>query len=291
MTEWLVVVAVLLAVVIELLVISGQVSKIYSNAEAYYLMKVRPTTLSCENVEHPYSEKFSDDPDLYYELIPNLRFSCTINNKTIVQATNTLGFRDNEFTVAKPADTVRILAMGDSFTYGWLVNLNDTWVKVLESMLNQKSAKHTEVLNLGVAGYDIWNVANLLSKRAVRFSPDLVISSFIENDVTPESEINQYGIPRYIELTDNSTYVELFLNKSFSLIRKSYSGRFIIALFPLKYTETLTRMASIYNIEVCDLRSIYADGYNNPIYWQAESGHPTELAYRLVANRLKECIQ
>ncbi len=44
--------------------------------------------------------------------------------------TNNLGFRDYDATLAKHT-RYRVLAIGDSFTYGWGVNIDDTWPKVL----------------------------------------------------------------------------------------------------------------------------------------------------------------
>src|SRR5262245_60035299 len=49
--------------------------------------------------------------------------------------TNGLGFRDHEFTVDKRPGEYRILAVGDSFTIGSGVALDDTWPQVLERLL------------------------------------------------------------------------------------------------------------------------------------------------------------
>jgi hypothetical protein len=74
---------------------------------------------------------------------------------------NSHGLRDEEFSLAKPADRFRILALGDSFTYGHGVRSEETYVKQLEAMLNHKLGNRGiryEVLNAGVPGYKSWSV-------------------------------------------------------------------------------------------------------------------------------------
>ncbi|MFO0983172.1 MAG: hypothetical protein U1E76_15815 [Planctomycetota bacterium] len=64
---------------------------------------------------------------------------------------NTQGFRDREFTPKRPG-SVRILAVGDSFTFGdSIVDVADTWPRVLEQRL-RSAGRDVEVLNLGWSG-------------------------------------------------------------------------------------------------------------------------------------------
>jgi hypothetical protein len=87
------------------------------------------------------TRRISEDKDLYVELIPDMHVACPRGNKTIYIDINSQGFRDKEFSLSKPTNTIRILAMGDSWTYGWYVNLNDTWPKKLENLLNERRNK------------------------------------------------------------------------------------------------------------------------------------------------------
>ena len=52
-------------------------------------------------------------------------------------STNSMGQRDRDFDVAKPENTVRILMLGDSLTFGWGVKIEDTPSKMLEARLNK----------------------------------------------------------------------------------------------------------------------------------------------------------
>ena len=94
---------------------------------------------------------------------------------------NSLGFRDREYSATKPDDTYRIFALGDSFTYGWGVNNDEPYPKVLEEVLNLLSdEKNFEVLNLGYFASLDDHYHTFL--RYIHYSPDLVILESHPND-------------------------------------------------------------------------------------------------------------
>ncbi len=66
--------------------------------------------------------------------------------------TNSLGFRDREFSVPKPAGTLRMAVLGDSFIEGLAEKQGDTIPKVLERELQTKYKGPVEVMNCGVRG-------------------------------------------------------------------------------------------------------------------------------------------
>src|SRR5690348_16620479 len=59
---------------------------------------------------------------------------------------NSAGLHDYEHPVNKPPGTFRIAAMGDSITYGYRVNLDDSLTKRLEQKLDGALQGHAEVL-------------------------------------------------------------------------------------------------------------------------------------------------
>ncbi|MFO1076596.1 MAG: GDSL-type esterase/lipase family protein [Planctomycetota bacterium] len=98
---------------------------------------------------------------------------------------NSLGFRDDEFAAAKPAGELRILAIGDSFTYGWGVRIEDAWPQRLERDLARDRPRGVQVMNAGLAvraatpdGYDRW-----LESDGLLLGPDLVIVGLCLNDM------------------------------------------------------------------------------------------------------------
>jgi lysophospholipase L1-like esterase len=107
---------------------------------------------------------------------------------------NTYGLRDREFQLQKPPDTYRIVAIGDSFTYGDGVRKEDTWVKQLESLLNREAGGETlfryEVLNAGVPGYNTEQEFIHFNEVGLQLHPDLTVLQFTLND----AELGSFGL-------------------------------------------------------------------------------------------------
>jgi lysophospholipase L1-like esterase len=94
---------------------------------------------------------------------------------------NSFGARDHEFG-PKKSDIPRIVVIGDSFTFGFGVPLEDTYVKQLEVLLTEKLGP-VEVLNLGVTAYQAWHFIELLEERVASLEPDLAIVAFFLDDM------------------------------------------------------------------------------------------------------------
>lgn len=97
---------------------------------------------------------------------------------------NSKGFRDHEYHEEKRENTLRIIVLGDSFTFGVGVTLENAYPKQLEKMLNKKSSSRpVEILNMGVPGYNTYQELILLKEVGLNYKPDLVIVGFVLNDV------------------------------------------------------------------------------------------------------------
>lgn len=124
-------------------------------------------------------------------LAPDVRVLCCYDRPRwdyfedgcIEYATNALGFRDLPFTREKRAGERRILAIGDSFTFGVGVRLEDCWTQVLERDLESLTGGDVEVVNAGfAAGYLPEHYAAWLP-RGLELEPDVVIVGFCLNDM------------------------------------------------------------------------------------------------------------
>lgn len=92
---------------------------------------------------------------------------------------NSHGFRGDEFTIKKEPGTIRIIAIGDSVTFGLLVPKDKTYWKLLERKLNQILAPlKFEVISAGVPGYTSYQGLQLLKHELLSYSPDIIVSYF-----------------------------------------------------------------------------------------------------------------
>jgi lysophospholipase L1-like esterase len=99
--------------------------------------------------------------------------------------TNSLGFRDRERSLARTSQAMRIVALGDSFTWGSGVNYDETFVSLVERGL-QAADSRAEVVNLGLVGYQPEEYLSLLATHGLAYQPDLVLINFyIGNDLMP----------------------------------------------------------------------------------------------------------
>jgi hypothetical protein len=97
--------------------------------------------------------------------------------------TNSLGLRGPELG-PKPAGVRRVLALGDSFTFGHAVEAAETWPAVLEQLLNARGGPRYEVVNAGVGGHGTGQQLLMYDELEPRVQPDVVVLGFsIVNDV------------------------------------------------------------------------------------------------------------
>jgi len=106
-------------------------------------------------------------------------------------ATNSQGLRDRERPIAKPPGTYRVAILGDSMSEALQVDVERTFWRLLEQRLEAcgfRSAKHIDVINLGVSGFGTGQALRILQTRGLAYQPDLVILAFFPgNDVRNNS--------------------------------------------------------------------------------------------------------
>lgn len=106
--------------------------------------------------------------------------------------TNSLGYRGPEFKIEKPADTFRILMLGDSITFGWGVEDGQAFSYLLPSLMNNEyQGKKLEVINAGYYdGYSPDSYYVYLKNEGLKLKPDLVILNlFPWNDISDLKEM------------------------------------------------------------------------------------------------------
>ena len=127
---------------------------------------------------------------------------------------NSHGFRDYERTYEKPANTFRILVLGNSYVEALQVSLKNAFPALLEKKLNENStATKFEVLNLGQSGFGTADAYMRYLNFGVKYSPDLVILGFLTgNDISDNSKfLNRENVAFYFAFDE---YGKLLLDSA-----------------------------------------------------------------------------
>jgi len=99
---------------------------------------------------------------------------------------DSLGFRDREIPEAKPKGEYRILALGDSITWGDYLQADEVYVEQMERFLNAAvTGLRVEVVNAAVGDIGLREEVDILEERGLRVHPDEVLVAFYLNDSRP----------------------------------------------------------------------------------------------------------
>ena len=122
---------------------------------------------------------------LGWEYKPN----CTMYGHGYQLKLNSDGFIGKEYSQIMDNDTFRIIVLGDSFTTGMFLDWDAAYPSVMEEKLNEEyDDVNYEVLNFGVEGYNTVRELELLTSKAYKYQPDLVIVGFFLNDAVVTEE-------------------------------------------------------------------------------------------------------
>lgn len=125
---------------------------------------------------------YAPDPLLGFRYLPHARGRVAahfeIDNPV---ETNSLGFYDDEPLPAGET-SLRVLAVGDSFTAAMNVPRDAVWTAVLERELRTHGHPDADVVNLGLDGTGSDVHVALLREWLPRLRPDVVVLAFFAND-------------------------------------------------------------------------------------------------------------
>ncbi len=119
------------------------------------------------------------EPNLSDHQVVEMLADDTGRSSTYSYSTNELGFRSPPIKSPKPP--LRILAIGDSTTFGQHLEDAETWPARLQMLLDPVS-KEIEVINAGVIGASSFQGLSFLVTQGLALKPDIVIATFGFND-------------------------------------------------------------------------------------------------------------
>ena len=136
-------------------------------------MALRPTEFNC----------LQRSSLLDVEFRPN----CTGTTFETPIHTNALGLRGPQ---VRDDDSTRILAMGDSCTWGWRVAQGESYPAQLQLALDREGRRGAyQVLNAGIPGASSYHGLVYLRERGLALRPSILIAGYGFNDMTRDGDV------------------------------------------------------------------------------------------------------
>jgi len=143
------------------------------------------------------------------ELIPNTTGRNREREFDVEVRLNSAGYRQPEFAPEKAAQT-RIVAIGDSFTFGHGVEGEQAYPRRLETELASRTEAAVEVINAGVPGRWVDEYYLELEERSLALAPDLVlVGLYIKNDLDGRDaeshlwpRVDEQGLPLQVRVPE-----------------------------------------------------------------------------------------
>jgi lysophospholipase L1-like esterase len=132
----------------------------------------------------------TDDPRRPYEMRPGADmvvrgFRVKLNEQ---------GLRTPSFSPRPAPGVRRVLALGDSATFGERLPVEEAFPALLERELVARSGERWEVINAGVEGYNTEAELAFLERRGVSLAPEVVVVGFNLNDFDRAPSIGPHGV-------------------------------------------------------------------------------------------------
>jgi lysophospholipase L1-like esterase len=94
------------------------------------------------------------------------------------------GYRGPAIAATRPPNSIRLLTLGDSVTFGTGVATESTWPESLAGRLHERSGIHAEVINLSVGAADLRQLGTLLDRYGESHAPDVAVLMLTGNMVS-----------------------------------------------------------------------------------------------------------
>ena len=108
---------------------------------------------------------------------------------------NQKGLRGPLLPYKKPNSIKRILFLGDSVTFGYMLEDDEKiYPYLIQTYINSDKGKEiVQCINAGVDGYSSWQESIYLEREGINYNPDLVVIGFVLNDVTERFLLKRFG--------------------------------------------------------------------------------------------------
>jgi hypothetical protein len=109
---------------------------------------------------------------------------------------NALGLYDEEFAVPKPPGRFRIMALGDSFTYGSAPDPDSVMARLEANLHAACHGVDMDLLNFGVPATGVWDYKTIFQLGHALYDPDLVLVNIYLGNDGPDSYRHSNDLPK-----------------------------------------------------------------------------------------------
>ncbi|MCX7943483.1 MAG: SGNH/GDSL hydrolase family protein [Deltaproteobacteria bacterium] len=226
------------------------------------------------NIKFQFKEEL---PGMRINPFPGLPYDMEECKDCIIRI-NSLGLRGKEINLTKPIDTIRILMLGDSATFGIKIqNDEETIPGRLEKRLNEElTIKNIrfEVINGGIPGYDIQEIYFHYKYKLKNLNSDIIIYNFFPNDfLNSKFSVKKIGnrsvLVRYVNAELPGLQMLSLLPEKINILLNEYSLLYRYTLFYLsllispKETEISNLIEKFQTTNVHYFESLINEGKNN----------------------------
>ena len=201
-------------------------------------------------------EIYVPDKKLYWRLKPGQDCYTKVGHKPV--HINSHGTRGPDFQTGKPPNTLRILSLGDSRTFGWGLTEAETYSRRLQELLQQQigATEKVEVINAGVNAWSYPQLLVYFRDWGLGYRPDYVILA----EANWGTQFSEKNSPEFVK--------KLMLRVRL----KSFLRRFAIYNFVVE-----TELRNFYNQE--RLKFIPVDPKQDPLFKEQQQSDP-DAVYR-----------
>ncbi len=190
-----------------------------------------------------------EDKELVYRNKANIDYLDKNPEYRVRYSTNNNGIRDSEILKSNKGEKeLRIFTIGDSFTYGLGLNLEETFQFKLENKLKDNLNKDINVINAGVGGYGSKQSLELLRIEIENYQPDIVLFSFYNNDVIDDTRYERFIFEKNCVISKDVGEVRkfLFFNSRTYIVYETYKNFLTQGIKPIR--NALYKIRNLLNI-------------------------------------------
>jgi hypothetical protein len=151
---------------------------------------------------------------------------------------NSLGFREREISPIKASGAIRIAVIGDSFSFGQGIPVEDRFSNRMEEALNQTGTGF-EVLNFSLPGRTTRHELRTLEEVVLPLDPDFILVQWLPNDF--ETPADAFRAPQARLISNLALHKKALRNSAlyYLLSNQWFKLRPLLGLDNFDYTEKL----------------------------------------------------